>query len=314
MSDSRLKLAERPWQRLFILFLLLPCLALLRGSALDGRPDRTPRPPATAEVRLEPLALPSAPGTLRPGALWALSSPEPRFGGLSALAIEGEELIAITDSGAVVRWPRGGGTASFRDLPAGPGRPEWKVHRDSEALVRDPVAGGWWVTFEQFHSAWRYDEGFTRALERRDVPLATRWRNWGLEGAIPRKGGLLLLAENGGGVALPSAARVTVRAPAQIADAARLADGRVVVALRTARPWGLVNRLGWLRGEGSGYAAEPFATLPLGRWDNVEGLAAETLPGGSTRLWFVTDDDFRRRTLLGWVEIAPAAPPARAGG
>jgi hypothetical protein len=44
---------------------------------------------------------------------------------------------------------------------------------------------------------------------------------------------------------------------------------------------------------------------------NLEGLAAEAQPDGSTRLWIISDDNFVRplRTLL----LAVDLPPKRAG-
>ena len=40
-------------------------------------------------------------------------------------------------------------------------------------------------------------------------------------------------------------------------------------------------------------------------WDNAEGIAAEPLVGGASRLWIVTDNDFAgyRRTLLLAVDL-----------
>jgi hypothetical protein len=56
----------------------------------------------------------------------------------------------------------------------------------------------------------------------------------------------------------------------------------------------------WLERSADGYRMRSWARLPLGQLDNVEGVAAEVLPGGATRLWLVTDNDFSssRKTLL----------------
>ena len=47
--------------------------------------------------------------------------------------------------------------------------------------------------------------------------------------------------------------------------------------------------------------------IPVGRLDNVEGLSAELMPDGSTRLWMVTDNNLqqRRPTLLIAVDLKP---------
>lgn len=301
-KQPRLGLKQLRWA------LLLALLVLLEADVEEGWPNRTPRAPAVAFVEARAMPMPALQeGEIPLGGLALLRSTEPRFGGLSALAVEDGELLALSDSGVVVRWPGVGGLGRFQDLPAGPGGPHRKLHRDSEALVRDPAGRGWWVAFEQFHELWLFDPGFTRALERRPLQLRTWWRNWGVESLVAEHGGLLLLPENGGrSIRLHEGgeSRAQVETPDQIADAVRLADGRVLVALREVRPWGIGNRLGWLVRDEEGHAVQLWGRLPLGTWDNVEGLAAEPLEGGATRLWFVTDDDFRRRTLLGWLDVS----------
>ena len=51
---------------------------------------------------------------------------------------------------------------------------------------------------------------------------------------------------------------------------------------------------------GGGFRTARSFALRGGRLDNVEALAAERMPGGATRLWLMTDDNFQRplRTLL----------------
>ncbi|WP_300973550.1 esterase-like activity of phytase family protein [Sphingomonas sp. LHG3406-1] len=310
-------MAERRLQPRFIikalirLAFLLPLIVVLESDREDDWPDRKPRPPAVAMIEARPLALP--PGGVI-GGLWELRSGEVRFGGLSSLAWDEGALVAVSDSGVAMRWRPPAGRAEFRDLPAGPGRPQWKINRDSEALVADSGGRGWWVTFEQTHGAWLFDRRFERALGRRPVRLRTWWRNWGVEAAVSRPDGLLLLLPEYGREAILLRNRGEIRRPLEvdgaIADAAVM-DGRVVVAVRHIRPWGISNSLGWLE-EGEGYRVERWADLPLARWDNVEGLAVERRADGTKRLWFVTDNDRQRRTLLGWVDLETAKAPARA--
>jgi len=47
-------------------------------------------------------------------------------------------------------------------------------------------------------------------------------------------------------------------------------------------------------------AVRSIARIALGARDNVEAIAAEPRAGGGTRLWLLTDNDFRPRapTLL----------------
>ena len=62
-----------------------------------------------------------------------------------------------------------------------------------------------------------------------------------------------------------------------------------------------------------GYRLQPFATLPLGPFDNVEGLAAEVGSDGRTILWAVTDNDGWRRTLLLRMTLDTTKAPAKTG-
>src|SRR5690606_15457194 len=118
-------------------------------------------------------------------------------GGISALASDRGRLLALTDSGTLVRLPRPGqgNRASLRDLPSGPGNPGFKRNRDSEALARDPAGRGWWVAFEQWHQLWLFDAGFDRVLGRIDLGRG-RWRaNRGVEAMAADPAGLILFAE-----------------------------------------------------------------------------------------------------------------------
>lgn len=293
--------------------LLLGALLLVRRDVPGRGPPRQPRAPAETSVLAMPLPLLNEVGDAEIGALWELRSAERRFGGLSALNWSRGSLTAISDSGAVIRWRPPAGRAYVRDLPGGPGSPWFKINRDAEALA--PAGGGdWWVAFEQTPSIYRFDRTFTQVTGRKAIPLRSWWRNWGIEAAIGLKNGRLLLLSEMGDQAFElqdnNLRKRPLSSPDQIADAAALPDGRIIVALRAIRPWGTGNGLGWLEAGREGYRVRPWTRLPLGRWDNIEGLAAEPLPSGRTRLWFVTDNDFRRRTLLGWLEVPPTAPAA----
>ena len=292
---------------------------LLVGAAVFGAhyairdlPDRVPGPERLAEVRYRVLPAPVG------MALWVVDVNDRRWGGESALAIDRGRLLMLSDSGVAAWLPVPGavGNARIKDIAAGPGTPVHKARRDSEAMLRANV--GWWVSFENKDSLWWFDRDFARG--RQAASLA--WRDWD-----PNTGAEALLANGkpGAGVRMLAEARgETVRVSRQgmsvtriaglsgnIADAVRLADGRELLLVRELGVRGIVNRLAWLRRERGADRAENFATLPLGPLDNAEGVAAEVLAGGATRLWIVTDNDQSR-----WREtklLTMVVPAARAG-
>ena len=267
---------------------LLMALVLAFACWLRGRPNVEPVPPRIVAMSIQPVALGHFPAPARLVGAWTLEAPDARFGGLSGLALEGGRLVAITEGGTAL-WLAPPTSPSPRvllmDLPVVAGDPRRKAGRDSEALLAAP-GGGWWVAFEQRHMLIRYDSGFDHALER--VALRGRIRpNRGVEAlARGRDGRLIALPESSGA-----------------SDAARLADGRLLLVERRISPFGLTSRL---------VAPGLSLPLPLGPLDNPEGVAAAPLPGGGTRLWIVSDNDFspRRRTLLILVDL-PANPTTR---
>ena len=289
------------------LFSALLIVGLVVGTHwhLSRLPDREERPDAHAVVNFTPVQLVSDGALpLRIAGAWQLTSSEPRMGGVSALAIDRGEFIALTDSGVVIRLPRPGPgrqIAEFRDLSDGPGSPRYKAGRDSEALARDSAGRGWWVGFENRHSAWLFNDDFSR-VERRIALGGLGWRaNKGAEGALLGPSGLLLFPEGGGEMVRigndGATERVDLANPfGRLADATSLLDGRIVVLSRNFSPAGFSARLLLL----DGIRLVPLATLGFGRLDNPEAIAAETLPRGGVRLWVMTDNDYRRRvpTLL----------------
>ena len=309
MPRSADQQAERRLQHSFSksnIFNGLAVAGLVVGAHLwlAGLPDRTPAPDARGEVRFAPVELAKqgfAPLTV--AGAWRVTSPDPRMGGVSALAMDRGGLLALTDSGVTIRLPKpvaASGIALFRDLPSGPGQANQKSGRDSEALARDVAGRGWWVTFEHVHSAWLFDRDLRHVIRKVDLS-AMGWRsNLGAEGAVSIGEALLLFPERGEEIVRVGDSRIVRTGLANpfghLSDAAMLPDGRIVVIARSYSPAGFSSRLllfdkGRLR---------PLARLALGRLDNAEAIAAEPLAGGGTRLWVMTDNDFRRRvpTLL----------------
>lgn len=275
----------------FISSLLITAPVLLSAHWHRQQPSRWPGADrvVTAQAR-QVLARPGVSG-------WHLTAPDPRFGGLSALAVDRGQMIALTDSGVVLRFaPPRPGISSFalalHDLPAGPGSALRKWARDSEALLADRAGRGWWIAFEHRHSLWLFDRAFSRALGQR--ALDVDWRaNRGGEALAAGSGGAVMVLPEGGGRAVGG----PVFAAVGTADATRLPDGRLVMLVRRLTPRGFATRL--LIGPGAGKPARQIA-LDLAPLDNMEGIAAVMRRDGGTRLWIVSDDNFRpwMRTLL----------------
>ena len=280
---------------------------------LDGQPDQLSLGPRKVALRFEPLHFDQAGfAPFRLAGAWRLTADDPRFGGVSALALDEAGLVAVTDAGGVIRFARPTGrlsTAVIRDVPTGPGRPGFKRHRDIEALVLDPSGRGWWAAFENHNQLWLYDRDFSRALGHIDFGRR-RWpRNKGIEAMLAEPGGFLLLPEAGTQVIRLRAGRMRAsplgNPVGRLSEAVRLSDGRVAVLARTASFRGFRNALvPLLPGD---HLGRPIA-LSLGPFDNGEALAAEPIAGG-TRLWLMTDDNFSwpMRTLLVALDL-PSAP------
>lgn len=262
---------------------------------------RSDGPAREALVRFDPVRF-AASGfaPMRLVGAWQVHVDDPRFGGVSALALDGDALLALTDSGTLIRFSRPGGygRALVRDLPAGPGISQLKLNRDTEALARDPGGRGWWIAFEHWHQIWLYDRDFRHALTRINFG-GDRWpANRGLEAIVADADGLLLFPEPGNewlrltGKALRSSR--LVNSYGDIADGLRLPDGRPLLVTRQFGLAGIAKHLvvaEWSNGE---LTLRSLAQLGLGATDNVEAIAAEALPNG-TRLWLMTDNDFRSR-------------------
>lgn len=313
MPDSQSIHAERGMQPRFskassLLILLAPLCILLFAWLLETWPDREELGPRIAQVRFEPVRLQTdrlAP--LRLAGAWKLTSDDSRFGGISALSVQPDGLIALSDSGALVRFarPAGGKAAALIDeLPDGPAGPDYKLNRDTEALLADPQGRGWWVPFEVHHEIWLYDPKFERALRRIRFGRHRWSRNSGIE-ALAAMGPDLLLFPEGGGRVLQVRGSQALRLPlvgqsVPISAAAVLPDGNLLLLERRMSWRGFANALVALDREGGRYRAVRRFELPLGPLDNAEALAAEPLPGGAVRLWLMTDDNFQPpfRTLL----------------
>lgn len=310
-----------------ILFLLV-ALALLATFAPPSMQRRDP-PPAVTLVRFAPVALDGeAPGRRRLGRLdflgaWQVISNDIRLGGISALHVEGGEMLAISDAGwrIRVRLPRGPAPvrAEIAMIGEGPGPPGDKWNRDVESLV---VRGGdAWVGYEQANEVWRYR---LPRFERHSSAAPPAMREWsGNSGAEAMArladGRFLVFAEGDSGdseVLLfagdPAAAgtpvrRLRYRPPAgyRVTDAALLPDGRLALLNRRVTLFdGFTAKLTIAAlpepGQGALIAGEEAAAFEgkVTR-DNLEALSVAR-EGGRTILWIASDDNYNplQRTLL----------------
>lgn len=311
-----------PMRRLLI-FPLMP-LFLIGHYSGESR-----RPILGTDTRVEavPVSLDAGgPTRTRIGPLtllggWQLRGPDDAFGGFSAMAAAGNDLLLLNDAGGVVQLTLGDrgrvANISFTDLPGGPDGGWSRPSRDTESFTRDPDSGQMWVGFERSNMIWRYSPDLKRA-EAQAAPIAMRgWSDNGGAEAMLRlaSGHFLVLPESAysdgkRNMALlfdrdptDSAARVTrfLYKPLpgfRPTDAAQLADGRVLVLHRrftlseffTAKL--AVIDPAEIR-EGATVRAREIAHFaPPVVADNFEALAV-TQQNGRQILWMASDDNFR---------------------
>jgi hypothetical protein len=320
MPDSRLNKAERALQQSFrktFYFngLLAGMFVLLAYVPISKLPDRRNYPETVVTLSYRAVELPAAQAPLHLAGAWVLRAGDPRFAGLSALAIDHGRFLAVSDLGAVVRFDpptAGQPKVTLQDLRFGPGRFGKKWSRDAESLAADPRGRGWWVGYEQNHSLWLYDPNFQSPQANVDLKRPDWWNNRGAEGLIANGAGLLVLAENGRDAISVRAEGLTnlkLLAGADVADAARAPDGGVWLLLRTKSFGGISQAIAQLIPTKTGYRAGPAWPVPKAPFDNYEGMAIARRPGGGLRFWLVTDDGhrFMARTLLVALDYVPLA-------
>jgi hypothetical protein len=306
--------------------LALAALFLLTTFVPPGRARPEPVPAVTI-VRFEPVPLDRADASrIQVGALrflggWNVQSNDPRVGGISAMHVEGGEVLALSDAGTMVRFPiparAGTARAEVTKLVEGPGRSSSKSDRDTESMaVMGPFA---WVGFEQLNAVWRYNRGTWTTSGGAAPKAMAEWEsNSGAEAMVRLPDGRFLTFSEGddeerdsplllfdGDPAVPGtrAGELRYRPPAgyRVTDAALLPDGRLLILNRR---WRLleggsaklvVASLGQKVVEGR-VVADFHNPLTV---DNMEALSVAR-EGAETIVWIASDDNFNplQRTLL----------------
>lgn len=325
----------------FIMFLVLlgTSVTMTRSEpVLRARAEGTSRIVAVPVV-LDPRGGRDRVGALRFVAGWELRSRDPRFGGISAIALARGGFVAISDSGTAMWFDgRAGKPGKLRllPLPAGPGTSARKADRDSEALATGPD-GRMWIAYEGHNGIWRYAPDLRRAQAHRAPPEMRRWTpNSGAEAMVRLDDGrFLIFSEGAGSVARSSdvllfdrdpthpaarAVRMSYRLPRgfSVTDAALLGQGRVVTLHRSLSiAGGLVASVGVIDLAAfvprAVLSPRIIATLrPPLTVDNMEAMAVERR-GARTYLWIASDDNFStlQRTLLMQFELTPKLKPRR---
>ncbi|HEX8640299.1 MAG TPA: esterase-like activity of phytase family protein [Allosphingosinicella sp.] len=315
----------RLWRAIF-----LAAAAVALATITPPGPVPSAGPPAAAPLETAAVPLHAEDrerrqvGALRFRRGWDLDSPEPRFGGISAIQVENGQVTAISDAGVLMFFalPPDRPPHSLRVRPLTMGAADEKSDRDTESMLLDGNHA--WVGFERQNAVARFRRSDWR-LESRAQPRAMRrWRgNSGAEGMVRLPDGRFLIFSEGeddeqafsnvalfdGDPAQPGTRAVALRyrrVPGyRVTDAALLPDRRLLV---------LNRRFGPLEGISASLVIVPLEGLRPGATlqgreiarlsppiavDNMEALSV-TREGGQTIVRIASDDNFMalQRTLL----------------
>ncbi|MBR9970646.1 esterase-like activity of phytase family protein [Magnetospirillum sulfuroxidans] len=294
----------RPIILLLLLFLPAGCLA--RG---DETLVATPLPLSGQNPEMTDV------GKIQVLGLWRLTAPQSWFGGISGIAWDADEIVAVSDTGSWLRFAVHvdalGRPQAVGDLRGGRlgGVGSDKAEGDAEDITADGN-GNWLVAFERRHRVWRYGADLAQGWE--NVALATQTQalgaNEGIESMTRLGDGRLLLIAEGQDDAATSPAWIGRPGQWQSLDfphhgrfrptaAAALPDGGVLVLERRyTLPGGPAMRLrriaaadlrgGRLEGEELVVLEPPLAV------DNFEALAVRPRADGRLVATILSDDNF----------------------
>lgn len=258
-------------------------------------------------------------GKLRYLGGWSVRADDPRFGGVSALHVAADGMVAASDAGWLIRMPLPGQPGRVAIQALAEGR---KQDRDAESMAVHE--GKAWIGLERANAVWRYrlTDGKREAVA--EPAAMRRWRgNSGAEAMLRLADGRFLIFSEGSDEAADSAALLFDGDPAEpdtaaiafryrpptgyrITDAALLPDGRMIALNRRFNIWEgvsvrvtLFDLSGIAEGKTRG-GTEIAAFAPPLTVDNFEGISV-TRERGRTIVWIVSDDNYNpllQRTLL----------------
>lgn len=311
----------------------LALLLLLMVIAVGGHREYSRN--YSQQIELVPLALDETdPERRKVGALtflnaWELRSDNSDFGGISALAVIGNNrFLAVSDAGTLMGFTLGKSNrmddSFIAALPGAYGDNVDYRERDSEGMTYDPASGHIWVSYEARHAVRRFSPSLGRIDGIKRLTYAYGWKpNGGVEAiARLRDGRFVMLSETHhradgsnsaflySGDPVEPGSQTTpfgYRAPEgyRPTDATVLPDGKLLILnRRIGLPQGFSAKLAVLDpaeiGTDVAIAPRTIATLasPL-LVDNMEGLAV-TEENERIIVWMISDDNFTalQRTIL----------------
>ncbi len=314
-------------KRLLLAIVAFPMLATFAPPSLFSEPVPPARPSlAFTEVPLEEgNAARRSVGKLLYLGGWSIRSNDARFGGISAMDIEGGAVTALSDSGWLIRFALPAGrrsSVSIEPLSTAGGVARSKTSSDVEAMAVHRRRA--WLAIEGRNEIWRYDRK-TWISDAAAAPKAMEhWPgNAGSEAMVRLPDGRFLLfceckaRPDGSSEAVlfsgdptrPGTTSETLhyKPPEgyRITEAALLPDGRLLfLNRRVALADGVSAKLtvadSSKLGPGSVLRGQEIAHLgaPL-TVDNMEALSI-AVESGRTIVWIASDDNYipLQRTLL----------------
>ncbi len=263
---------------------------------------------------------------LRAVGAWHVTSTDAGFGGVSAMAVVGGRLIALTDTGNLIdvrpQFAKRAATGTITGIATGCGYDGQKTSRDTESLAIDPRTDVRWIGFESRNAICRIDPKSPDDTRFVTPPMMKDWPQTGGPEAMTRLGDgrFVIIGERSRDEGRNSPLIVVDRDPldpvaegkqtrfrppsgSRPTEIAELPDGSLIVLVRSFRlPFSFDGQIVHFPGDVldrrvvEGKRIARFRT-PLD--ENFEALAV-TQSGGRTYVWAMSDDNFMpiQRTIL----------------